>query len=163
MALTDQQQQNLIILSVVSSALSFIAAIAVVITVYMGQMGFCRGALKGIKVEKLSFHLIAMVSISDAIRTFGNLFGGPPTDSPLCGFQAFLKIFGGTASFAWTTVISFTMYKLLIADDRWDKHSVQRYKKIFHVACWSFAFVNALIPISGGWYSNTAVWCFIDS
>merc|ERR1719273_1447217 len=60
-------------------------------------------------------------------------------------------------------MISFTMYKLLIASDRWDTHSVQQYKRFFHAFCWLFAFCNALVPIAGGWYSNTAVWCFIDS
>lgn len=129
----------------------------------MGQYGYCRGVLKGVKVERLSFHLIAMVSISDSIRTFGNLFGSPDTDSGLCGFQTFLKIFGGTASFAWISVIAFVMYKLLSNSEKWDKFTLQKYKRIFHGVCWIFAFINALIPVAGGWFQETASWCFIDS
>eukprot|EP01084_Bolivina_argentea_P086171 155753_1 len=160
--LTEQEQTNLVILSVVTSLISFLAAMTVVITIFMGSKGFCGGALRGVKVERLSFHLIAMVSISDAIRTLGNLFGAPASDSGLCGFQTFLKIFGGTASFAWVAVITFVMYTLLMDSKKWDKFSLQKYKKIFHGICWLFAFVNALIPVAGGYYANTSSWCFID-
>eukprot|EP01084_Bolivina_argentea_P075264 136449_1 len=114
MALTEEEQNSLVILSVVTSAISFIAAMSVVITIFMGEQGYCRGVLRGVKVSRLSFHLIAMVSISDAIRTLGNLFGGPSSNTFLCGFQTFLKIFGGTASFSWITIITYIMYKLLL-------------------------------------------------
>ena len=47
MSLTEQQRDNLTILSVVTSVISFIAAMSVVITVLMGSRGYCRGVLKG--------------------------------------------------------------------------------------------------------------------
>ena len=103
-----------------------------------------------------------MVSISDAIRTFGNMLGAPPSDSGLCGFQTFLKIFGGTASFAWITIITYVMYKLLLQSDKWDKFKLDRYKLYFHLICWLFAFLNAIIPSAGGFYANTSAWCFIE-
>jgi len=159
---TEQQEHSLTVLSVVTSALSFVAALSTVITVYLGSFGLFPGVLRGVKVQKISFHLICMVSISDAIRTFGNLFGSPATDSSLCGFQAFLKIFGGVASFAWITVITFVMYKLLLENDKWDRITVQKHKRVFHGICWGFAAINALIPTAMGWYENTSGWCFIS-
>eukprot|EP00484_Ammonia_sp_Unknown_P018944 CAMPEP_0197025940 /NCGR_PEP_ID=MMETSP1384-20130603/6136_1 /TAXON_ID=29189 /ORGANISM="Ammonia sp." /LENGTH=332 /DNA_ID=CAMNT_0042454531 /DNA_START=15 /DNA_END=1013 /DNA_ORIENTATION=+ len=159
---TEQQQQNLTILSVTTSAISFIAASCIVITVFMGSRGYCGGVLKGVKVERISFHLITMVSISDAIRTFGNLFGSPPSDSALCGFQTFLKIFGGVASICWVTVISFVMFALLLYSNKWDRLTISKQRRYYHAICWSFAFLNALIPTASGFYANTSGWCFID-
>lgn len=103
-----------------------------------------------------------MVSISDCIRTFGNMLGAPSSDSGVCGFQTFLKVFGGTASFAWVAVITYVMYNLLLRSDKWDKFKVDRYKLYFHAGCWSFAFINAIIPSAGGYYANTSAWCFIE-
>eukprot|EP01083_Nonionella_stella_P186162 680860_1 len=160
---TEEQHDSLVALSIVTALISFIASMAVITTIILGERGYCRGTLKGIKISKLSFHLIAMVSISDSVRTFGGLFGGPPSDSSLCGFQTFLKVFGGSASFAWVAVINFVMYKLLIDSNKWDRFSMQRYKRIFHVICWSFAFLCALIPTAGGFYENTLGWCFIET
>jgi len=163
MTLSGDERNMLVVLSVVTSAISFIASMSVVVTIVMGQYGYCKGVLRGVKVERLSFHLIAMVSISDSIRTLGNLFGAPPSESALCGMQTFLKIFGGTASFAWISVIAFIMYKLLSNPEKWDKFTLQRHKRVFHCCCWLFAFLNALIPVATGYYSNTVSWCFIDS
>ena len=50
MGLTEQQQDNLTILSVTTSVISFIAAMSVVITVLMGSKGYCRGVLRGIDI-----------------------------------------------------------------------------------------------------------------
>jgi len=163
MTLTDSERDALVVLSVATSAISFIAAMTVVITIVMGQFGYCGGVLRGVKVERLSFHLIAMVSISDSIRTLGNLFGAPDSDSALCGIQTFFKIFGGTASFAWISVIAFVMYKLLLDTQKWDKLTLQKHNRIFHCFCWLFAFINALIPVAGGYFGSTASWCFIDN
>ncbi len=47
MALTQTQEDSLMILSVATSAISFIAAVSTVITVFMGSKGLCRGLLRG--------------------------------------------------------------------------------------------------------------------
>merc|ERR1712154_99453 len=75
---------------------------------------------------------------------------------------AFLKIFGGTASFAWCIVITYVIYKLLLQSDKWDNGSIAKYKRIFHIICWLFAFLNAIIPSAGGYYANVTPWCFIE-
>ena len=54
------------------------------------------------------------------------------------------------------------MYNLLLRSDKWDRFTVADYKLHFHGFCWLFAFLNAIIPSAGGYYGNTAGWCFID-
>eukprot|EP01084_Bolivina_argentea_P290228 498475_1 len=162
MTLSTSERQIAATLSISASALSFLAEIIILTTIWMGTKGYCFGTLRGVKISRISFHFIAMISISDGIRTFSHLFGAPESDRLLCGFQTFLKIFGGMGSFIWISFIAYTVYKLVVQSDKYDATSIAKYKKTFHAIAWSFAFICAIIPTATGYYENAYGWCFIQ-
>jgi len=118
------------------------------------------------EIKKLSFELILYLSISDLIRSSSNiLFGSPKNNaSLLCQLQGIMSTFGGLASFLWVFVISMVMYGIIFYPKQFNKESILRQKKIYHIVIWPFAFGLSLLPLitypTG--YKNTGARCWIS-
>lgn len=153
-------------LSLVTSSISLVCSLIVICTIIASLTGncICWRTLKGVKVTKLSFHIIAMVSISDCIRIIGNLIGSPSSHSALCALQTFLKNVGGVCSFLWISTMSFVIYVLLFYTMKINAKSetIDTYVKRLHFIIWPIAIALAIIPLAMNKYENTGGWCFIS-
>lgn len=163
---TSEQESIFVKLSLTASAITLVCSLTVICTIIAGSTGkfICWKALKGVKVTKLSFHIIAMVSISDFIRIIGNLIGSPTSHSALCGFQSFLKTLGGVCSFFWISTMSFVVYALLFYPMKVRSHGIpiDAFVKRLHFIIWPFGIILAIIPLALNNFENSGGWCFIS-
>ena len=86
---------------------------------------------------------------------------GTPNNKAICNLQTFVGIFGSIASFAWITIITVVLYKLLLFQNKWDESVINKMKQRFHIV-WVFAFICAIIPTATSTTHKDKGWCFID-
>jgi hypothetical protein len=88
----------------------------------------------------------------------GSLFGRHPSESsPACIIQSWLVQFFSVASFLWTTVIAFVLYRTVVRH-RTDSESLEPY---FHAYVWGTSLIFAVIPQAFEVYGDAGFWCWI--
>lgn len=146
---TDEQNYNLQVISSCSSILSFLGALFITI------MYTCNKHLRG-----FGFRLIFYLALSDLICGFGHLLNFRFLSSPskaLCITQAFIINFAGLSSILWTTVIAYTVYKIVSRPYFY----YRRYEKYYLLYAYAFPFVLSLIPFITDDYGEGSGWCWI--
>ena len=108
--------------------------------------------------KKRFMKFIFYISICDFFVGVASLFGFPSSGSGLCWAQGILAIYFSTASWFWTTCLSYCMYSIIQTG-----HS-NISESYFHVLCWGLPLLLSLLPLVNASYGNSASslqWCLI--
>lgn len=104
--------------------------------------------------------LVFYVSINDLIATIGAGMGKTVNGSPACWFQGIATNWNYLSAVMWTTTIAFQLW-LVVSSTK-----IIVNMSPFHIFCWGFPLLVALLPLSTNSYGNPddeADWCFISS
>ena len=110
--------------------------------------------------RKLFMKFIFYISLSDFFLNISTSFGFP-TDPALCYAQGVIAAIFSLASWLWTTVLSFTMFMLIV------RGKLVCNFLLGQIFCWSCPLFCSLLPLAWGHYGAPTPreqWCvFIDN
>lgn len=144
---SDKQNNLLVTVTVVESVASFICSGLIVFSFYQFK-----------KLRKFSLLLVFLLSISDMGVCVSYFLGNPRNGDFMCYSQAVVMSFFELASVLWTTVIAFTLYRLII-EQKTSTHLIYR----FHAFAFGLPAVFSLLPFTTGSYGNVGAWCWITT
>lgn len=102
--------------------------------------------------------LSAWFHSQDLLDCIGSLFGRKGEHNPACYVEAWLVQIFSVASFLWTTVIAFVLYRTVVLH-RTDSEALEPW---FHAYVWGTSLLLAIIPQAGGVYGDAGFWCWIS-
>lgn len=117
---------------IIASICSATASSSIVATFFVFYKHFQR---------KRFIQIIFWIAFSEMIAGCGSAFGFPPSTSALCPSQAFLVFFFVKASWIWTTLLTYQVYRLVLHGDL----SLNIYH--MHVLVWLSSLFLTLIPL----------------
>jgi len=146
-AFSPHHEHVLLSITITESALSFICS-AIIVLSY----------LKFTRLRKFSLQLVFWLSLSD-MGVCVSYFFGDPTDGTLrCYSQAMIMSFFELASVLWTTVIAYTLFRLIILQ-KTSVHLINR----FHAFAFGLPLLAMLMPLTTNSYGNSGAWCWITT
>lgn len=103
--------------------------------------------------------LVFYMSFNDMIASIGSVMGVTHT-AEACTFQGIVTNMNFLASILWCVVVTYQLW-LVITSGKMISNSEMR---IFHVFCWGFPVLAALLPLINTTYGhdNGNTWCFIS-
>eukprot|EP00467_Chlorarachnion_reptans_P019472 CAMPEP_0114517478 /NCGR_PEP_ID=MMETSP0109-20121206/17915_1 /TAXON_ID=29199 /ORGANISM="Chlorarachnion reptans, Strain CCCM449" /LENGTH=365 /DNA_ID=CAMNT_0001698001 /DNA_START=9 /DNA_END=1106 /DNA_ORIENTATION=+ len=146
---TDQQEDNIAILSIFFSAISFCGSSFIVLTY-----------LRYPVLRTFIFQLVVWISASDIVYSIANGIGNPGDGSDACYAQAVLIQFFGLSSAFWTACIAYTVDRVFLKGYTIDQ--AQELKQVFHFIVWGVSAFLTILPATTGNYGQSAGWCWID-
>ncbi|XP_039270760.1 cyclic AMP receptor-like protein A [Styela clava] len=107
------------------------------------------------KYQVKAQQLILCLSIAAFFDTIGYMIGDMTKDGPLCDFEAWWMTYFDWTVLAWTSCITFNLYRMLTRQE----HTPHWY---FHFVSWIFPpLVLSLLPLIGDNYGPAGAWCWI--
>ncbi len=142
---TKNQNRLLLMVTMIESSMSFVGSTLIVLS-----------WVKFPSLRKFSLKLVLMLAVSDIGSCLSYFLGNPSEGSALCYSQALMMSFFELASILWTTVIAFTLFRLIIllkpSNDLMTR---------FHLYGWGIPFVCTVLPLTTGSYGASGAWCWI--
>eukprot|EP01104_Vermistella_antarctica_P019629 TRINITY_DN7795_c0_g1_i1.p1 TRINITY_DN7795_c0_g1~~TRINITY_DN7795_c0_g1_i1.p1 ORF type:complete len:349 (-),score=33.02 TRINITY_DN7795_c0_g1_i1:63-1109(-) len=156
--LTQTEQDVLVVVRLVSSALTVILCTIVIIS------QICLRELRRLQGRIVHFLMwSAVVGALADIYVFDTLDLGRSNtsdDSVLCQLQAVQSQAGDVAVIGWTVIVTLNLY--LMVDKRIDTSESRMYELFFHIGVWTAVALFATLPYIGLTYGRDGVWCWID-
>mmetsp|Transcript_47727 Transcript_47727/g.82110 ORF Transcript_47727/g.82110 Transcript_47727/m.82110 type:complete len:382 (+) Transcript_47727:35-1180(+) len=146
MTLSHHHSEIINTLTIVLSAISLLGSGAIILSFIIFP-----------KLRTFALQLVVWLSFSDFCANVADLIGMPEDGTPACTVQAVGKQFFLLAEVAWTTVISYTLYKTIVHQEKGQNRRVWR----FHLYAWGLPFLFTLIPGTTGTYGESGPWCWI--
>lgn len=117
-----------------------------------------------VSMRTFPLKLIVMLSIADWFSSFQFYIGFDNFATKCfepqfaCALSATMSQYFEMASYCWTTVIAFNIYKVLVAKQ--GEH-VERFEMSYHLFSWGFPLFLLLIVASTGSLGDAGNWCWI--
>jgi hypothetical protein len=136
----------------------------------LGSLFIIGCFLKLKELRSFAFRLVVMVSVSDVLFSLGNFLGdaggNPEThlgaNYGLCMVQSVLISIGGLSSLMWAVSIAFTLHMAFLREDAaFAPHRIQDMALKYHLVCWLFPVLMAVLPFFSDAYGDTGGWCWI--
>lgn len=114
-----------------------------------------------LELRAFPFKLVLYLSISDFFHSLGNQYSAfllpRHKHQTFCYAQAVLDTYFTLSSVLWTSVIAFSLYRVVI------KRSVQIHhlEGRFHTFCWLIPLFVTLLPLLTDGYGPSPWWCWI--
>jgi hypothetical protein len=103
--------------------------------------------------KKYFMQIIMMISLCDFL---GNLVIFYPMSSSHCTFHGMWYFFFFGASYNWTVLLSYSLYRLVTQGE------VTIKMQHLHLVAWSLAAIRAFLPYSATSYVTNDYWCDIE-
>ena len=143
---TGGQQRALLAVTVSLSAFSLVGTSLIVLSY-----------LKFVKLRTFSFSLVFYMSIADMGALISYMFGSPKGGA-FCTIQGFVQQLFELSSFAWSTIIAYTLYRAVVKLQ--DSKPLLPYYYLFG---YGIPLLCAFIPLATSSYVNTGAWCWISN
>ena len=139
---SSQQENVLVIINVICSALSFCGALFILFNYFMFD------EFK----QNFAFKLIFCVAIGDLVTSLGNFFGNPEDIDGLCIFQGILAEAGALTSILWVTAISLSIWLVISRETPPTQEDTMRWLKYMHIVIWSIITFCTILPLTTNSY-----------
>ena len=123
---------------------------------FIGSSIIIISYLKFPNLRKFSLQLVLWLSVSDCGACLSYFLGDPRDNTILCTSQAIIQSFFELASVLWTTIIAYTLFRLIISQ-KTSAHLIYK----FHAFAWGISLIACVLPLSTDSYGNSGSWCWI--
>jgi len=127
---------------------------------FIGSFFIIYSFIRFQKLRKFSLHLVVWLSVSDIGLCIADFMGDPPPASHLCLAQAVFEQFFPLATVSWSSVISYTLYQIIVYQERVGQWKIDF---LIHLFAWGVPALFTLIPGITHDYGDTGAWCWIES
>lgn len=106
------------------------------------------------------FEIVLYTSVNDLVASIGMAIGDIPSGSIACWIQGITTNYNFLASIAWTTVLSYELYLVIMYQEKIESYL------LIHLFCWLFPLLPTFLPLSTnnyGKYDDEAGWCYLDN
>eukprot|EP01084_Bolivina_argentea_P194508 333735_1 len=153
MALTENQENAIIIIYIVTSSISLLADCFIIF-----------GYLKFHQLKKLAFTFVFCIALGDVCRSLAQTWGNVGNHNFMCKFQGWLQTIGAVSMGLWFASIAAVCISIKKFSFWWKTKTQKDIKKLeirLIVSVTVFAFICASIPWN--YYSYGGGWCWISS
>uniref|UniRef100_A0A7S2TMP9 G-protein coupled receptors family 2 profile 2 domain-containing protein n=1 Tax=Lotharella oceanica TaxID=641309 RepID=A0A7S2TMP9_9EUKA len=148
-AFTHQQEENIAIVSIFFSCISFCGS-SFIVFMYIRHP----------QLRSFVFQLVVWISASDIMYSIANAIGNPSDGSAACYTQAIMIQFFGLSSMLWTVTIAYTVDRVYLKGRSIEEAA--EIKKTFHYIVWGISLLLTILPATTGNYGQSTGWCWID-